>query len=950
MATLAISLALTVGGFFLQQMFAPKQKDQVGPRLQDINVPAVNPGNPIVRHWGTMKLVGQLVWTSKLIETKHVEKAQSGGKGGKPKGPNQITYTYSVDCAIAVCRGPVHRIRAIRANQKLLWVNPEIMANGGGSTMKIEVWKDANYGSKRLEFREAVPDLKPIGLNDGISSIKAVGKWEVFEHANYSGQSMIVEGDIPNLAGTPFQDRISSMRPIYGSGGGSASAFEQAYYEEGAHLLENGVDVDDAHVGAFFFAFNNYEVREYTPGSEQEALNWIMSHPLPGTTPNAANVGALLDRMLSSLDEEAKYDEYKVRFDQLTLYYGDEAQGPDATIESYKGVGNVPAFRGVCYFVLKNLQLEDFGNAIPTFQIEVERNDGSVSLQTILRDVCQESGLTDEEFNVSAIPDDLYVGGFAVTQAVSGRAVIQDLQKVYPFDGSEGAYKLRFSWLQKRAVAILRREDFGAHMAGDEPPASEEVTRAHDFDLPQRISLTYQEPGRNYSTNTVTAQRMVTKSNKIEDMSVAIAMSRGEAKSRVEQTLSALFQARRTYKLILPRKYAILEPGDFVLIPEVKGTRLFYGGLITGVDLGANGLVEMTYIDNHFQTFISANASDDIITDDDEEQGPVRGSLTYPYLLDIPLLTDNEPDNVGFYSVLAGAKNGWNGGTLMLDFGAGGTIPIFGGESETPNDGSNWVVVNFNTEDVPNGFVMNHLPPAYPGVWDYTTRIRVYLRNPHIPLVSYSQNDLLAQPYNVCICGDELIQYADAEEKGNGVWELSTLLRGLRGTEWAIGKHEVGERFVRLSMSAVDRVTHEENYLNVEGRYRAVSSNQAVEDASDVYFANTGNSLRPYSPFVKQIGRNGDDVLLEWLPRVRQNGGLLNGHETVIDQDEERYEIDVVSGGNVVRSVQLIAHREWAYTAAMQIADFGSVQNKVTFRLYQVGRVVGRGFVTEVQG
>lgn len=81
---------------------------------------------------------------------------------------------------------------------------------------RIEVYKDANYGSKKLVFSGPVADMNKtgLGLNDGISSIKATGKWEVFEHANYTGRSMVVEGDIANLAGNYLQDRISSMRPI----------------------------------------------------------------------------------------------------------------------------------------------------------------------------------------------------------------------------------------------------------------------------------------------------------------------------------------------------------------------------------------------------------------------------------------------------------------------------------------------------------------------------------------------------------------------------------------------------------------------------------------------------------------------------------------------------------------------------------------------------------------
>lgn len=55
----------------------------------------------------------------------------------------------------------------------------------------------------------------------------------------------------------------------------------------------------------------------------------------------------------------------------VRIYNGDENQLPDPLIESYEGVGNVPAFRGACYVVFENFPLENDGNAIPFITAEV---------------------------------------------------------------------------------------------------------------------------------------------------------------------------------------------------------------------------------------------------------------------------------------------------------------------------------------------------------------------------------------------------------------------------------------------------------------------------------------------------------------------------------------------------------------------------------------------------
>lgn len=53
------------------------------------------------------------------------------------------------------------------------------------------------------------------------------------------------------------------------------------------------------------------------------------------------------------------------------VYYGDETQLPDPTIEEAEGDGMVPAFRGLSYIVFDDLALEKFGNRIPNLNFEV---------------------------------------------------------------------------------------------------------------------------------------------------------------------------------------------------------------------------------------------------------------------------------------------------------------------------------------------------------------------------------------------------------------------------------------------------------------------------------------------------------------------------------------------------------------------------------------------------
>ena len=56
---------------------------------------------------------------------------------------------------------------------------------------------------------------------------------------------------------------------------------------------------------------------------------------------------------------------------KFRLYLGDESQLPDPDIETYRGMGNVPSYRGTAYVVFPNFDLTDYRERIPDFRFEV---------------------------------------------------------------------------------------------------------------------------------------------------------------------------------------------------------------------------------------------------------------------------------------------------------------------------------------------------------------------------------------------------------------------------------------------------------------------------------------------------------------------------------------------------------------------------------------------------
>ncbi len=111
-------------------------------------------------------------------------------------------------------------------------------------------------------------------------------------------------------------------------------------------------------------------------------------------------------------------------------------------------------------------------------------------------------------------------------------------------------------------------------------------------------------------------------------------------------------------------------------------------------------------------------------------------------------------------------------------------------------------------------------------------------------------------------------------------------------------------------------------------------------------FINTGISQKPYQPVHITGSRDGSDNLtIDWVRRTRIGGEWLDFIEVPLGEDEELYEVDILTGaGTVIRTIEVTAETA-LYTATQQESDFsGMVQNPVDVNVYQLSNVVGRGY------
>ena len=181
--------------------------------------------------------------------------------------------------------------------------------------------------------------------------------------------------------------------------------------------------------------------------------------------------------------------------------------------------------------------------------------------------------------------------------------------------------------------------------------------------------------------NALYAARYNTPSRLVEDMDVTVALDRDTAQTCLNNLLANRMLARRSYKMMLPRKYITLEPTDAFKMPNKVDPSIYDQYYCTEVHVGANGLLEVHAVD-HFYVSSALDPTDQIAEDLQVATGSndklPSTSQTVPFLLDLPLLSDTDTDGPGFYVVLAGAFNGWQGGALMVDAAAPATATAYG--------------------------------------------------------------------------------------------------------------------------------------------------------------------------------------------------------------------------------------------------------------------------------
>lgn len=594
-------------------------------------------------------------------------------------------------------------------------------------------------------------------------------------------------------------------------------------------------------------------------------------------------------------------------------------------VEGFNGTNDTPGYRNSCCIFFKDVPVADYSNRIPNVEVEISQHapdfqevaGSGASLAEVIKDVCLRAGLSADFVDVAEVGRD--VTGLTIAPGTAGDS-LETLLSTYCLQAVYSEGLLKFRPVEQPVAAEIPESDliykYGALFPWQ---------RLREDDLPRSIIIKYLDVDRDYQICSQTVTRETVSSVQQITITANVVMSAQEAADAADILMYRSWASRERFgPFYLPRQYLFLEPGDVVAVTVGERRKEVR---ITSLSVGADGDLEVAG-ESYDPTVLTGAGTGDSGQGFPGQGLPVFGDTVYQ-MMDLPALTANETDQTGFYFAATGTGAAWKGCVLQVSL----------------DGGLNYV----NLASLPVYSVMGTcetvLPPPPAGVgqyrWDRESYVDVDLIKGEL---SSTTESMIWAGDNTFIIGDEIIQALTVEHLGWTSYRLSNLLRGRRGTELEMDRHQLAERCVFTG--GVIFVPLGKNNQGATLQYRVVPFNQ--DEYIETDFTAFGYSAYPFRPVqVKGRRNSGGDLEISWLGTSRMHTELPNVGFQRPEYDPLRFRVQIWSAdwGTVIRTFETVTETKIAYTAAQQISDFGSVQwAAANVTVQQYSHYIGWGF------
>lgn len=606
----------------------------------------------------------------------------------------------------------------------------------------------------------------------------------------------------------------------------------------------------------------------------------------------------------------------------FTVYYGYE-DGTDgyatqsvntemqAEVDGRIGSGSTGAHRGEVGIHFNEFMITPYGNRIPS--ITAEWDQGTSDLGTIVSEIYQSVGLEVARINVAEIAGIVIPGAMLDSSTASARQVLEGLMNAYNFELPEINGQVTARLLDADTTFSIPFDDMAAYLKGEQRPIPLEASRVKETDLPKTVSISYVSAARDYQVGMQSFTDSGLRTSNISQFNINLAMDDDQALQTAQIRQQETILGRDQYLLAVPYKYAALAPCDKGFIHDETGLAIQVK--IVSIEGAVPGVLKVQAVRYDRSIYTQVSVAD-------------PGSFQHR-----------------------------TSGAFAMGTGPGGGSP--GGGGPDPDDGSpGWKILPFDTgkfmpaiahttEDTLVGGTYAYMPQAGrllvetvsgsgdyttfaefpqaaisgltvaalgtvtdPNVFDNVNTVTIQMDNDNA-LTSVDPSDLILDDSvnKLLFANGEYVQFATATlvddltlvPRGLGepvMYQVSTLLRGRHGSDYAVGTHTANEK-VALVDNGLVYVTHEDRLLGSSLNAKFVPYGSLESQAAVTVMDLEGVTQKPLSPVNVYGTRDGSSNLtINWTRRSRNPSSFRTRTDIPIAEESEEYQVDIV--GNLL--------------------------------------------------
>ncbi|MFM8341666.1 MAG: hypothetical protein ACKN9F_05550 [Methylomonas sp.] len=658
-------------------------------------------------------------------------------------------------------------------------------------------------------------------------------------------------------------------------------------------------------------------------GSSGGQTTEVYTYFLTAAYPIAKKIGSVRRVWMNSIlvyNSETN-DEKSLKFIEYTTIYTGNQTTSSSVIQA-KESNPIPAFTGMSFLVFNNYPIANYdGIGFPAIDIEVIGESGeNPKIKNILKTICKLAGRTDDQIDVTDIPDDYQIQGFDLSyDGTSFADQLQELMRAFFIVVREPKDKIIFKRQEQSSDPVfISKSSFGSKKFGENPIDLNEKKLTHFRETPSAVTVSGLNALKNYEIITAVAKdpsdihvNELSFQTKLIDIDVFFM----DIASRI--LFLGKTQSKTFSKMFLLPAWENLKVGDIIFTDDNNN---YHQELlqITKKVRGVNYLIEIEATRFQGVGYLPNIDIDIDFPPDDNNPRPYGRANAIP--IECPIIDSRDTD-IGIYIAIEGNSSFTKGALFYSD-----------------DNGSSYNFAVGNVSNSVTGTVLSFSPNfnnASPSFIDKLNWIRVSMNSGQLEPVTLET--FLSGKQLGWFSTGEIIAFKNVTIVSNNplTFDISYTIRGAKGTEPAISKHIVGEKFVLLTNYLV-RLPLNLSDINREYLLKVVPNGLLETDIEEeVSHTITLEGLKPFSCAVTREKDN-NDLTIIWYRRTRLNGRWIDYIDIAYAAGElDSYVVRIYNGTTVKREWSVASVRNVIYTEAQQIADWGSVQSAYTVRVFQ---------------